>query len=267
MTEKTSPTSEFDLELFELKLESEWAGRNFIYLEEVDSTNNYLLDANTKNLPNGTVALAEKQLNGRGRFNRNWYSSRGQNLTFSLLLNHPKILEIPLYLINLTISLTVAKSIDSVCLINTDLKWPNDVLVNKKKISGILIETQFSGEKLKKIVAGIGINVNQSQFMGDFHFPPTSVILELGLPMEREKLLAEFLNFLEESIDLMLSSPGTILSDWRKKCKMINEKIEVKTENKTFIGIMEDISDEGELLLNTGERVIRISNGDVTISL
>ena len=186
----------FNIEEFDIKLDTDYLGRNFVYVEEVDSTNKFLLQ--TKEYQeNGTVLLAENQTDGRGRLNRTWLSNKEQNLTFSILLNegiNPSLINI----INLASSLAVAQSIENLYQLHVELKWPNDVLINKKKTAGILLESSSKGNKIERVVIGIGLNVNQPNFTGKYNIPPTSIRLEFKKVVSRERLLSELLNNLEE---------------------------------------------------------------------
>ncbi|MCP5061122.1 MAG: biotin--[acetyl-CoA-carboxylase] ligase, partial [Ignavibacteriae bacterium] len=127
----------FKIEEFDIKLNTKFIGRNFVYANSVTSTNTYLAE-NSKILPNGSVILSEFQTDGKGRLKRSWYSNEGENLTFSILLNND-INELNLNHLNLATSLAVSSSIENLYQLKTDLKWPNDVLINKKKVSGILL--------------------------------------------------------------------------------------------------------------------------------
>lgn len=256
----------FNIEIFDIKLDTEFIGRNFIYCEEVDSTNSVLFDKSNKFNQNGTVLLAEKQTRGKGRKDRIWYSAKDQNLTFSILLNGKKYLSENPNLINFGTSLAVALSIENLFQLRVNLKWPNDVLINEKKIAGILLETSSRGNKLEKIVIGVGLNVNQTFFQGNFNLTPTSIKAELNQVVEREKILAEILNNFEEILEKIEDDSKWILNDWRSHCNLIGDKISVTEGEIIKYGIFEDIDDDGYLLLKSDNKIEKIHFGDVSIS-
>lgn len=253
----------FNIENFDIKLETEFIGRNFIYTEEIDSTNSELLNNKQEYKKTGTVLLAEKQTRGKGRRDRTWLSAKDQNLTFSILLNDEANTKIIPGHINLAASLSVAASIENLYQLRTELKWPNDVMLNKKKVSGILIETSIRKEKVERIVVGFGLNVNQIVFQGEFNYPPTSIKLEAKSNIERENLLAEILNLFEEHLSALQSDPKIVLDDWRSRCKMIGDKITIVDGDKTKAGIFYDIDDNGFLLLKKNNNIEQIHFGDV----
>ena len=255
-----------EIEKFDLKLNTDIIGRNFIYAEEIDSTSTYLLDKKNINLPDGTVVFAEKQTKGKGRKERIWYSVKDQNLTFSILLSNKKYLGKTVNLINLASSLAVAQSIENLYQLNTNLKWPNDVLIKDKKVSGILLEASSQGSKIERLVIGIGINVNQNLFQGSFNIPPTSIKIETNENIERERLLADVLNIFEELLGKLSTTPEVILRDWKSRCRMIGERIEVSENGNTKYGIFDDIDENGFLLLKSRDNKIeKIHFGDVSV--
>lgn len=256
----------FNIESFDIKLDTEFIGRNFIYSEELDSTNSVLLDKKNNFSHNGTVVLAEKQVKGKGRKDRIWYSAKSQNLTFSILLTDKKYFRKNLSLINFAVSLSVAYAIENLHQIRTEVKWPNDVLVGGKKIAGILLESVSQGSTIDKVVIGVGLNVNQVLFQGNFAIQPTSLKLELNdETVEREGLLAELLNTLEENLEKLLKKPEQIMKEWKSRCRMIGEKISVVEGESERYGIFEDIDDDGFLLLKSGGKTEKIHFGDVSL--
>jgi BirA family biotin operon repressor/biotin-[acetyl-CoA-carboxylase] ligase len=255
----------FSIENFDIKLDTEYIGRTFVYAEELPSTNTFLMDRNKGYNENGTVVLAEKQTSGKGRKDRVWYSAPESNLTFSILLTKDKFLTNNSSLINFAASLSVAVSIENLFQIKTELKWPNDVLLEGKKTSGILIESTSQGNNIERFVIGIGLNVNQTSFQGTFNYPPTSIRNELGRNVDRERLLAEILNNFELLLERIKKNKIEVINDWKSKCKMIGEKISVVENELEKFGIFYDIDEEGFLLLKTKDGIDKIHYGDVSL--
>jgi len=255
----------FNLEIFDIKLETEWVGRNFIYCDEITSTNTELLGNKQKYKKSGSVLLAEKQVKGKGRKDRTWQSAKGMNLTFSILLNKDVASELNINRLNLASSLTLALSIENLFQLKIDLKWPNDVLVNGKKVAGILIETSIKGSTIERVVIGFGINLNQIAFQGEFNYPPTSLKIETGTNIDRELMLAEILNIFEELVIKLQSNPKSILDEWREKCKMIGDKITITDGDKSKSGIFYDVDENGYLLLKRNSEIEKIHFGDVSL--
>ncbi len=253
----------FNIENFDIKLETGIIGRNFIYSETIDSTNSFLL-GNEQKLANGTVILTEYQENGRGRFKRPWESNKGENLTFSILLRKKYLMLNPNH-INLAASLAVSSAIENLFQLKTDLKWPNDVLIKNKKVSGILLESSTKGSKLEKIVVGIGINVNQTKYDGEFKIQPTSIKFELRREANRERLLSEILNGFEELLHSLEESPKKVLDEWRENCRMIGERITIDTGTEKKSGVFYDIDANGFMILKSGEEIEKITSGDVFV--
>lgn len=254
-----------NIEDFDIKLNTEYIGRTFVYAEELSSTNTFLMDKKNGYNNNGTVVLAEKQTSGKGRKDRVWYSAPETNLTFSILLTKDKFLNNNSSLINFAASLAVAFSIENLYQLKTELKWPNDVLLDGKKTSGILIESISQGNKIERFVVGIGVNVNQPSFQGTFNYPPTSIRIELGRNVERERFLAEILNNFELLLERIKSNKNEVINDWKAKCKMIGEKISVVENDSEKFGIFYDIDEEGFLLLKTRDGIEKVHYGDVSL--
>lgn len=253
----------FNLENFGIKLNTEFIGRNFIFFEEIDSTNTYLMRKENNVDISGTVVLAEFQTKGRGRMDRVWNSDTAQNLTFSILLVRNKNLFKHLNFLNFSAALAVASSIENLFQLKPELKWPNDILINRKKTCGILVETVTSQNEIERVVIGIGINVNQTQFKGEYNYPPTSLRNQLGREIEREKLLAEVLNNFEHYLNKLKTNKTLILNDWKMRCRMIGEKISVRQNDEIKYGIFEDVDENGFLLLRTKNGIEKITAGDL----
>jgi BirA family biotin operon repressor/biotin-[acetyl-CoA-carboxylase] ligase len=142
-----------------------------IRLDEVDSTNSYLKQlARKQSLAEGTVVIAEFQTGGRGQQGNSWFSSRGDNLLFSLLLCPKNLLANEVFIISCITSLAIEKTL-SQFIDNVRIKWPNDIYWNDKKIAGILIENNLQEGFVKSSVIGIGLNINEQRFSADLPNP------------------------------------------------------------------------------------------------
>ncbi len=253
----------FNIENFNIKLDTEYLGRNFVYCEEIDSTNNFLI-SDKEFQEHGTVVFAEFQSEGKGRQERNWVSNKGQNLLFSILLTEDVNSEnINHY--NLGAAVAVSEALENLYQLKPEMKWPNDVLVSRKKISGILCESAMQGKRIKKLVIGIGVNVNQVNFAGKYKIPPTSIRNEIRRPVNRERLLSEFLNIFEEIIEELKKEPRKVLDAWRAKCKLIGEKIWIREGEKEWFGLFKDITPQGYLILQVGGESKIFTTGDLIL--
>ncbi|MBR4355649.1 MAG: biotin--[Elusimicrobiaceae bacterium] len=231
---------------------------HLFHLEEVNSTNTYLKDRQ-KTLPHGTVVYADRQTAGRGRYNRTWVSQEG-GLYFSVLL---KPLPNP-FLPNLTQLMAV-----SICYVLEELglrptlKWPNDVQVNGRKISGILSEAIFEQGTLKAVILGVGINICQDG-LDQVGQPATSLKKELGKSINRTDLLEHVLQFFWQGYPALCENGfKSIHAAYTKRFTTLGKEITVKNGNKTISGLAEGISPRGTLLVRTAQGPKEIYIGDV----
>lgn len=253
----------FDFERFDIKLEAETIGRRFLYFDECESTNTSALEKATDDRPHGSVFFAERQTEGRGRHDRRWQSARGMNLTFSVLLNDKQYFTEP-QLVGLAAANGAAQAVENLYQLRAETKWPNDVLVEGKKIAGVLPESQSSGSTLERVVVGIGLNVNQTDFQGEFKIQPTSVRLELGRIVERERILAETLTLLENQFEKLRRDPALVVNDWRNRCRAIGDTVSVRVGDKTKTGVFDDVDDRGRLLLKfKDESIETVAAGEI----
>lgn len=185
----------FDSKLFEKQLATSWLGRSFYFFEELPSTNSYAKKLKESGPLHGALVLTDHQTAGRGQYDRKWDTDSGQNLTFSLIFEPQKAER--LSLLTLACALSITEAIYETCGILSVLKWPNDILVEGKKLSGILTETLFLGNRLERVVVGIGLNVFQTEFEAGLANKTTSLKLEADPKCSREELLAYILQKVE----------------------------------------------------------------------
>ena len=167
----------------------------------------------------------------------------------------------------MAISISICKSIEKLTKINSEIKWPNDILLNNKKVSGTLIETELINEQVYSCVIGVGINVTLQSFNDPDLSNATSILIESGVYIDRNTLLIEIL----ENLNTLYSDiqNGISLKNlWKQKLGTIGEKISVKQSNKIISGTAIDVTEEGDLIIqeNTG-KTIQLSSGEVTTDL
>ena len=206
----------FDCDDYYSGLNTSWLGADLIYKDELESTNSYLKSLETNEIGHGTVCMAEFQSAGRGQYRRGWSSERGKNLTFTIALKPGSGNRLPL--LTLCCALGVARVLDENGVENCKIKWPNDLLVDGKKIAGILTESVFVGRSPERVLVGIGLNVNQQTFEKDVGADATSMKSELARPVSREKTLCEILGHIEH-----------LYTRWHHRdtelCKTVNERL------------------------------------------
>ena len=236
----------------------------------IDSTNKYLYEHGEK-LPDWSVVVAEEQTAGRGRYHRSWISPPQTGLWFSLLLR-PSIDIRFLNLVNLFTAYSLAQYLENRVSfeigrkIHIGLKWPNDLLVDSKKLSGILLEGNFAAQQLRYIVVGIGLNVNQAEDDFPPEIRPRAISLRMatGSQWNREKLLGGFLNFFYDRYhDVFSGDYHQVIDLYLQKALFRNESISVHRGADTIQGIFEGLTPEGYLILNTPEGKEIILTGDV----
>lgn len=185
-------------------------GKNCLYFDALDSTNNYTASLIKKsNLAEGTAILAHTQLKGKGQGMNKWYAEPGKNLTFSLVLTPKFLRSTEIFYLNILASIAIHRLLKEE-EITAQIKWPNDVLVNKKKIAGILVETGWKNNQINHAIVGVGLNVNQTDFHG---LNGTSIALEKHTETNLSKVFSEFCYHFEALYLKLRSGEVTSLTD------------------------------------------------------
>ncbi|MEX0594417.1 MAG: biotin--[acetyl-CoA-carboxylase] ligase [Balneolaceae bacterium] len=208
-------------------------GRPLMQRKSVDSTNRLLKRQPIEQLPHGLLLLAEHQSHGRGQKHRRWHSETGENLTFSLALrpSDPTCRKrIPL--LSLLAGLAVIRALE----VETpgsmwNIKWPNDVLVEGKKLAGILTEVTFRGSRIERIILGMGINVNQTRFESE-HGAATSLKVITGRQIVREPILARIVNELEPLYNRWQQADDALPSEINRRLRGVGEFVQVQVDKK-----------------------------------
>jgi BirA family biotin operon repressor/biotin-[acetyl-CoA-carboxylase] ligase len=246
------------------KLKSVSFGRTLYSFDELDSTNVYAKNLAREGAPEGTVVIAETQTQGKGRMGRSWHSSSGKNLTFSVILR-PRITAHHRGLISLYAGLSVANAVCREADLDARCKWPNDVLVDGRKLCGILSEAIFDGTAPAAVVLGIGLNVNERDFPSALRTPATSLAMLCGREFDRAGLLAGLLLELESSLPLLEErNHPSLIGRWSDRSAMLGREIEIDQDGRVTRGIARAIGEDGQLILETREGTHRIIAGDAT---
>jgi BirA family biotin operon repressor/biotin-[acetyl-CoA-carboxylase] ligase len=215
-----------------------------------------------KGAAEGTVVIADEQTAARGRLARVWLSPRG-NIALSVIL-HPRLSDLPSMI--MLASLAVVNSVEAATGLKSQIKWPNDVLVNGRKLCGILIESDLRGSTVSHVVIGIGINVN----LRPADFPEilpiaTSLSQELGSEVSRLNVLRCLLVEIER-LYLALSSGESLYPEWRDRLVTLGRRVHVKTGEVVYEGVAESVASDGSLWLRGPDgSLTRIVAGDVTL--
>lgn len=232
-------------------------GKPLIHLQTVDSTNNYALAlARQPDTAEGTVILADFQTGGRGQGNNRWQSEAGLNLLFSIILRPVSVPAHRQFYLSMAIATGITGGLQRFG-IPAQVKWPNDILVNGKKIAGILIENTVMGPNLYTSVVGTGLNVNQTGFPADLP-AATSLRLETGREHIPEEILAAALEGMAANLALLYGDQyGRIKSDYLNRLWMLNRETTLHDSTGTFRGRIVDVAETGGLLVRGPEGEIR----------
>ncbi len=227
------------------------------WLEIIESTNDYIRE-HISELDNLSVIAAKCQTKGRGQRGNTWTSEPGTNLTFSLLLKFDEstLQANQMFIISQITALSIIELLSQEG-IEAKIKWPNDIYVNNNKICGILIENKLNGLYVENSIVGIGLNVNQSEFIGKYAVEPTSMIKETGKKEDLELLLSEFLFYFRDLLPTIERNSGRRHIQKRYKSLLYRKdepgKFILQASNEHFWGIIRDVSDRGMLCLEINE--------------
>jgi BirA family biotin operon repressor/biotin-[acetyl-CoA-carboxylase] ligase len=256
MEDKLSPSS------ITRDLDTRLIGQRVIYYPSVASTNELAKIEARRGVVEGTVIIAEEQTAGKGRLKRAWLSPRG-SLACSVIL-YPALEHLPSLI--MVASLAVARSIKAVTGLEAGIKWPNDILLNGRKVCGILVESEVRGEAVDYAVIGIGVNVNLR--VADFPelLPAaTSLSQELGREVSLLGLVIRLLVEIER-LYLALLGGGSIYEAWRDSLATLGKGVYVVLGNARCSGIAESVARDGSLLIRRPDGSLsRIVSGDVTL--
>ncbi len=254
-------------QLIRSRLHTNQIGKSLYHFYTVDSTNAFalrLLEHGYK-VAEGTVIIAESQTAGRGRLGRSWHSERESGLYLSMVL-YPKAPPSLAPLLTLATTIAAHNAIERATQLDVDIKWPNDLLIGGRKVSGILAEMQAEVDRIKMMIIGIGINVNQDSFPDDIAGRATSLRLFSGRLQSRIEILVDFLEEFEALyMTFEREGPRAIIDEWTRLSSFANgRKIEIDDGVRRIAGITRGLNPLGALRVEQpGGRTEDVYSGDV----
>lgn len=247
-------------------MKTRWAGRNILYYETTDSTNLRIRQAGDEGAPHGTLAVADRQTAGRGRRGRTWESPAGSSIYMSVLLR-PDIAPNKASMLTLVMALSVAEGIQQ-CIPIIQIKWPNDIIVNGKKLVGILTEMSAQVDYINHVTVGVGINVNMTAFPEEIADTATSLCLECGHAVKRAPLIAAVMERLEENYEIFLETEDLSGLMERYSALLVNRDRDVRIigEKETYQAHAIGIDRTGELIVRREDGTMeKIYAGEVSV--
>ena len=243
-------------------LGTRFIGQRILYYPSLTSTNDVARQEAQRGAAEGTVVVADEQTAGRGRLKRAWLSPVG-SIALSVFLR-PDVVQLPSLM--MLASLAVVRSLEAVTGLKAQIKWPNDVLINGRKVCGILIESDVRGDTVNYVIVGIGVNVNLR--VADFpEISPiaTSLSGELGREVSRLSVIRRLLVEMEKLYS-GLSAGGSLYEEWRSRLVTLGKRVRAATGDTVYEGIAESVDRDGSLRLRGPDgSLTRIVVGDVTL--
>lgn len=229
-----------------------WAGKKVVYYDETDSTNNQAKAYGEKGEAHGTLFVADMQAAGKGRRGRVWVSPAGSSIYMTILL-HPDVLPTKAPQLTLVMAMAVAEGIRKVTGLETKIKWPNDVIVNGRKVCGILTEMSTEIDYINYVVIGDGINVNQETFPEEIRDTATSLKIETGSSVRRSVLIATIMECFEQFYEVFMTTEDLSGLQERYNAMLVNlgREVRVLEPGNEYEAHALGINRTGELIVRT----------------
>jgi len=241
-------------------------GKQIHYSAEIDSTNRLARQLAIDGEPEGSVVLAEQQRTGRGRMGREWSSPTG-GIWMSVILR-PELAPYQVQALTLTAAVAAVEATYNATGVTPGIKWPNDLLLGKKKVAGILTEVSAEMERVNYLVLGIGLNANipAKLFHGQLLGEATSLLAETGILVERTHWVRSFLETLERYYFLVLQEGfAAVFDSWRRYSVTLGQPVTVRIADRVVTGIATDIDSNGALQVKTDDGIETFMAGEVSL--
>ena len=247
-------------------IHTKWAGKTVHFAKETDSTNSWIKKLAKEGADHGTLAVAEFQSAGRGRFDRKWTAPEGSSVMMTILLR-PDFSPQYASMLTLVMGLSVAQMAKKLGFA-ASIKWPNDVVISRKKICGILTEMGLDGGEIGYVAIGVGINVNLSEFPPEMADKATSLCLESGREFDRNQVIGYVMEFFEKNYERFLQSCDLtwLKDDYESLLANLGQPVRVLDLHTPYEGIALGINEKGELLVKKEDgTVCEVCAGEVSV--
>lgn len=249
------------------RMETQWVGQRVYFYEEIDSTNTQAKRLAEEDAPSGTLVVSDCQVKGKGRRGRVWTSPKGEAIYMTILLR-PQIRPDRASMVTLVMGLSVVQAIRNVLGLETSIKWPNDVVLNRKKLVGILTEMSAQMDYIEYLVIGTGINANMTEFSEDLKDKATSLRMEMDRPVNRAALIAESMKSFEKNYEIFEKTQDLsgLIEDYQAVLANLNQPVRVLEPGHEYSGIARGINEKGELLVEREDgTVTAVYSGEVSV--
>lgn len=248
-------------------IQSEWAGCNVIFYEETGSTNVEAKQLAEQGAVHGTLVVADSQSGGKGRRGRNWHSPKGSAIAMSMILK-PELEPDKASMLTLVQAMAVAKTLEEMCGCKPQIKWPNDILINEKKVCGILTEMNLNKAEIASIIIGCGVNVNQENFSEEISAIATSLRIETGQMFYRAELIGCICRYFEKYFEdfMTVKDLSGMVEEYNNYLISKGRSVKVLDPKEEFQGEALGINARGELLVKkvSGE-IVNVYAGEVSV--
>lgn len=245
-------------------LQTDWLAKTIVHRETIDSTQTLAHQLALEGAKHGTIVIADEQTKSRGRVSKKWYSPKEEGIWLSIILR-PNILPYLAPQLTLLTATVLANVLDEYCNVQPQIKWPNDILINSKKISGILTEMQAEQDNVLYVIVGIGININQTEIEEEIENRATSLRLETNKQWEIVPLIQKILTSFEEKYDHYLDQGfQDVKKTWENYGFRINEPLKIKSGKRSWEAVFRGIGEDGALLAEHDDGTIeKVYSGEI----
>jgi BirA family biotin operon repressor/biotin-[acetyl-CoA-carboxylase] ligase len=241
-------------------------GRKLFVYDSIDSTNACAKILANKGAEEGTVVIADHQTAGRGRFGKTWHAESGSSVLFSVIVR-PTFGMDKIGLLPFFAAAGIALAVETITGLQCECKWPNDVLLNKRKCCGILMESNLQKNKLDYVIIGIGLNVNQKNFFTDLEGKATSLRNECGREIDRRNVFCQIMSSLESLYKHVSRGDfNNVLMEWKARATLLGKRIMLTQAEAVIEGMAINLAPDGGLVVETKTGRHVFYAGEVTLA-